>query len=156
MNFRNEDGTHDRIIIDIENGPKFLISAKVRKGSMSFGIMDIQGTYSLITVIRLALIQDLTAEFQDYHQSVKVSWVTSFVLDHITCYHELNLTKKQVQNRQSSSMITWQSIQSRKIFIKMIFAGLLMKKTSMNSYQMYKIFGFFAKIHILLSLLLLK
>ena len=43
--FRNDDGTHDRIIIDIENGPKFLISAKVRKGSMSFGIMDIQGTY---------------------------------------------------------------------------------------------------------------
>lgn len=39
----NEDGTHDRIIIDIENGPKFLISAKVRKGSMSFGIMDING-----------------------------------------------------------------------------------------------------------------
>ena len=45
IEFRNEDGTHDRIIIDIENGPKFLISAKVRKGSMSFGIMDIHGMY---------------------------------------------------------------------------------------------------------------
>ena len=47
IEFRNEDGTHDRIIIDIENGPKFLISAKVRKGSMSFGIMDIHGMYFL-------------------------------------------------------------------------------------------------------------
>ena len=41
--FRNPDGTHDRIIIDLEEGPKFLISAKVKKGSMSFGIIDIRG-----------------------------------------------------------------------------------------------------------------
>ena len=39
----NTDGTHDRIIIDLNNGPKFLISAKVKKGSMSFGIIDIRG-----------------------------------------------------------------------------------------------------------------
>ena len=39
----NPDGTHDRIIIDVANGPKFLISAKVKKGSMSFGIIDIRG-----------------------------------------------------------------------------------------------------------------
>jgi len=39
----NPDGTHDRIIIDVHNGPKFLISAKVKKGSMSFGIIDIRG-----------------------------------------------------------------------------------------------------------------
>ena len=138
MNFRNEDGTHDRIIIDIENGPKFLISAKVRKGSMSFGIMDIHGTYSLITVLWPALIQDLTAEFQDCHQSAKVFWATSSVLDHITCYHELNLMKKQVQNKPLSSMIIWQWIQSKKIFIKMIFVGLLMRKMLTNSFQMYK------------------
>ena len=108
MNFRNEDGTHDRIIIDIENGPKFLISAKVRKGSMSFGIMDIHGTYSLLTLLRPALIQDLSAEFQDCHRSAKVSWAISSALDHTTSYHELNLTKKQAQNKQSSLMITWQ------------------------------------------------
>ena len=142
MNFRNEDGTHDRIIIDIENGPKFLISAKVRKGSMSFGIMDIHGTYSLITVLWPALIQDLTAEFQDCHQSAKVFWVISSVLDHIMCYHELNLTKKPVQNKPLSSMIIWQWIQSKKIFIKMIFVGLLMKKMLTNSFQMYKKFTF--------------
>ena len=41
--FRNDDGSRDRIIISITNGPKFLVKAKVKKSSMSFGISDISG-----------------------------------------------------------------------------------------------------------------
>lgn len=39
----NEDGTRDRIEIEIENGPKFLVKEKVDKGSLKFGITDSTG-----------------------------------------------------------------------------------------------------------------
>ena len=43
LNFRNDDGTRDRITVKIDDGPTFLIKAKVKKSSMSFGISDISG-----------------------------------------------------------------------------------------------------------------
>jgi len=39
----NADGTRDRVIVKITDGPKFIIKAKVAKSSMAFGIVDLEG-----------------------------------------------------------------------------------------------------------------
>ena len=61
----NPDGTHDRIIIDLNNGPKFLISAKVKKGSMSFGIIDIRGV-SIKSKVSFSLLVSMITNFQGH------------------------------------------------------------------------------------------
>ena len=68
---RNPDGTHDRIIIDLEEGPKFLISAKVKKGSMSFGIIDIRGVSIKSKVSLLFCFQNLkfSGHSRQFHQT---------------------------------------------------------------------------------------
>lgn len=39
----SEDGTRDKIIVEINNGPSFMIKEKVIRGTLSFGITDTSG-----------------------------------------------------------------------------------------------------------------